>query len=57
MRERPKAEKTHSSQTIIKYLAYSKKKRVTISTTRKHAAMMEISCQLPSKRLYHHQKI
>jgi len=57
IRESPKAENTPSSQTIIKYLAYSKKKRVTINTTMKQRAIMEINSQFPSKRPYPHPNI
>ncbi len=55
--ESPSAEKTHSSCITIKYLAYSKKNRVIISIMIKEIAMIDITVQLPSKRLYPHPKI
>lgn len=57
VRDNPRAENTHSSCTIIKYLAYSKKKRVIIKIAIKDAAIIDITVQLPSSRLYPHQKI
>lgn len=57
VKESHREAKTHSLRTTIKYRAYSKKKRVITRIIRNIHAIREIRDMLPSKKVYHHQKI